>query len=315
VTSLFSVKRLRLLLVFVGLGYLATGLYQIRPEERAVVRRFGEVVARPGPGLWVGLPYGIDRVDRVQSAKVVRLTVGYRPEASDDSPVGQFLTGDQNLLNLQVALDYSVGDGATDLVDFVTARDRVEGVLSREAEAAMAEWIGGRGVDDVLLTGNSLLPMWIVRRTQERIAPQRIGVRIQQVSVAILSPPDEVKFAFEEVNRAQSMARAQENKARQEANQRTQEAEASVFQIRQQARSYVESKLSLAKSDAENFLKRHEQYVRLRGDNPAIRNAIWWDEMGRVWLNLKARGRVDLLDHHLGGDGLDITTLMPPKRK
>ena len=59
-------KRRRWLLLLVPLAaYLLTGVAEIRPEERAVVRRFGRVVALPGPGLWVGLPYGIDRVDRV----------------------------------------------------------------------------------------------------------------------------------------------------------------------------------------------------------------------------------------------------------
>ena len=54
-------------------AYLLTGLAQVRPEERAVVRRFGQVVARPGPGLWVGLPWGIDRVDRVPVRTVRQL--------------------------------------------------------------------------------------------------------------------------------------------------------------------------------------------------------------------------------------------------
>ena len=57
--------RLRYLILLVIVVYLLTGINQVRPEERGVVRRFGQVVARPGPGLWVGLPWGIDRIDRV----------------------------------------------------------------------------------------------------------------------------------------------------------------------------------------------------------------------------------------------------------
>ena len=79
-------KRLRYLLLVVLAGYLLTGVAQVRPEERAVVRRFGKVVAHPGPGLWVGFPYGIDRIDRVPTATVRRVPVGYRPEPADDIP-------------------------------------------------------------------------------------------------------------------------------------------------------------------------------------------------------------------------------------
>src|SRR3954447_8619948 len=57
--------RTRYLVLLALAAYLLTGVAQVRPEERAVVRRFGRVVARPGPGLWVGFPAGIDRLHRV----------------------------------------------------------------------------------------------------------------------------------------------------------------------------------------------------------------------------------------------------------
>src|SRR5436305_14602324 len=96
--------RTRHLLLIVLAAYLLTGLAQVRPEERAVVRRFGKVVARPGPGLWVGLPWGIDTVEHVPVRTVRQLTVGYNPENWSESagtPPGQFLTGDQTLVNVQ----------------------------------------------------------------------------------------------------------------------------------------------------------------------------------------------------------------------
>src|SRR6478672_10857738 len=96
--------RLRYLLLLALLAYLATGVYQVGPEERAVVRRFGKVVARPGPGLGFGLPWGIDRVDRVPVRTVRQLRVGYDPETAGETgaPPGQMLTGDQNLVNVQL---------------------------------------------------------------------------------------------------------------------------------------------------------------------------------------------------------------------
>src|SRR5580765_7293125 len=101
--------RLRYGLIVAFLAYLATGIAQVRPEERAVVRRFGKVVARPGPGLWIGMPWGIDRVDRVPIRSVRQLDVGYNPDAGDDAPgtpAGQFLTGDQNLVNVKLVVEY-----------------------------------------------------------------------------------------------------------------------------------------------------------------------------------------------------------------
>jgi modulator of FtsH protease HflK len=309
------VKRLRYLLLVALVAYLLTGVAQIRPEERAVVRRFGKVVAHPGPGLWIGFPYGIDRLDRVPTATVRRVPVGFRPDATEDTPPGQFLTGDQNLVNVQVAIDYAVGEGPTDLEDYVAQKDRVDGIIARETEAALGEWVSGRPVDDVLLTGNAALPRWLVRRVQERIKSQRLGIRVQQASVAYLAPPEEVRGAFEEVNTAQATARAQEQRAHQEAARIRRDAEATAYQEEQAALGYAATKKALAKAEADSFIKRLEQYRKLRTSNPEILTAIWWDEMGRVWLGFKNRGRVDLLDAHLGPDGLDLTHIVPTRKR
>ena len=67
--------KLRYLLALLLIAYLLTGVYQVGPDERAVVRRFGKVVARPGPGLGFGLPWGIDRVDRVPVRTVRQLRI------------------------------------------------------------------------------------------------------------------------------------------------------------------------------------------------------------------------------------------------
>jgi modulator of FtsH protease HflK len=309
------VKRLHYLPLVALVLYLLTGVAQVRPEERAVVRRFGKVVAHPGPGLWIGFPYGIDRLDRVPTATVRRVPVGYQPDLIDDSPSGQFLTGDQNLVNVQVAVDYALGEGPTDLEDYVAEKDRVDGVLTRETEAALGEWVSGRPVDDVLLTGNVALPAWLVRRVQERIADQRLGVRVQQVSVAYLAPPDEVRGAFEEVNRAQTAARSQEQRAHQEAARMRRDAEGAAYQLEQQALGSAAGKKAMAKAEADAFKKRLEQYRKSRTTNPDVLATIWWDEMGRVWLGFKGRGRVDLLDAYLGPDGLDLTQVVPPPKR
>ena len=308
-------KRLRYL-PFVALAlYLLTGIAQIRPEERAVVRRFGKVVAHPGPGLWIGLPYGIDRLDRVPTATVRRVPVGYRPEASDENPAGQFLTGDQNLVNLQVAIDYAVGETTNDLEDYVAQKTSIDGVIARETEAAMGEWVSGRLVDEVLLTGNAALPSWLVRRVQTRVEPQKLGVKIQQASIVYLAPPDEVRSAFEEVNTAQSAARAQEQRAHQESARMKHDSEATAFQYTQQALGYAATKKALAQAEADSFTKRLEQYRKLKPNNSEVLTAIWWDEMSRVWQGFRSRGRVELLDAYLGADGLDVTTVVPPRKR
>jgi modulator of FtsH protease HflK len=311
-------KMLRWLMALLAVGYLCTGISEIRPEERAVVKRFGRIVARPGPGLWIGLPWGMDRVERVPIAQVRRVTVGYAGEGDEAAlaaPAGLLLTGDENLVTLRVHVDFAVAEGETALDDFVLHRDRLEGIVARETEAALTEWASGQAIDSILLTGSGELPRWLVPRLQERIEPYRLGVRIQNASVALLTPPDEVKRDFERVNQAEAVNRTRVSRARQEEAQRHREAESAEYRLRLEARAYAEAAVALAHTEADAFRQRLAQYQRMRRDHPDVLSLIWWDELSKVFLGLKERGRVDLLDQYLGPDGLDLSTIVPPVKR
>ena len=297
-------------------GYFLTGVTQVRPGERALVRRFGRVVDKPGPGLRIGLPSGMERVDRVPVDLVRRVVVGYQPDADETdqtTPPGQLLTGDHNLVNVQVVLDYSVRDG--ELEDYVVQADRVDGVIARTGEAILAEWVAGRKVDEVLIRGKVELPVLLVERMQAQLEPYRLGVVIQRASIGHLFPPAEVKAAFDDVTRAQSAMRTQEYKAREEAAKRLRDAQAEKHRIEKMTAAYVNEQVVLAQAEADTFEKRLKQSQQLRRDNPQFLAGIWWEQIGKLFAQMKETGRLDLLDHHLGGDGLDITVMpqMPKK--
>src|SRR5580692_2118547 len=97
----------------------------VQPGERAVVRRFGRVLPdQPGPGLYIGLPWGIDRVDRVPVARIKRVVVGMTAKVEENtevSPPGQLLTGDHNLVNMQVEVYYTVFEDQ--VADYVLMAD------------------------------------------------------------------------------------------------------------------------------------------------------------------------------------------------
>jgi membrane protease subunit HflK len=316
--------RTRYLLLLALAAYLLTGLAQVRPEERAVVRRFGKVVARPGPGLWVGLPWGIDTVDRVPVRTLRQVTVGYDPATASDAgetrgtPSGQLLTGDQNLVNVQLVLAYAIGETDADLDDFVMHQDQADAVLARETEAAAAEWAAGRPVDEVLLTGNAALPAWLMDRLADRLRPCRLGVRVQRVSVALLAPPDEVRTAFEMVNQAQNAIRTRENQARQEAGQRLRQAESLRYRLEQEAEEYRDTQLQQARADTAEFLADLAAYQELRKtvSREEALAFVWWKEVAKARELLRARGsRVEPLDAYLGPDGLDLNQVLTPKRR
>jgi membrane protease subunit HflK len=296
---------------------LLTGVTQVQPGELAVVRRFGRVLdERPGPGLYVGLPWGLEQVDRVAINQDRRVAVGYVKRDTEDTeagiPQGQLLTGDHFLVNVQVVLDYKVNPD--EVVDFVVQADRVDELIARAAETALAEWVASRQVDDLLLRKTEL-PKWLVARTGERIAPYRLGVKVHRATVMLLSPPAEVSTAFENVTRAQTQQETERNRANQEADQLWREALAEKFNLERMTAAYVNEQHLLAAAEAKSFEERRRQYQRLSKDNPYYLNALWWDEMGRVYARMRETGRLDLLDNRLAGGALDITQFPPLPRK
>jgi modulator of FtsH protease HflK len=311
--------RLRYLLLIAAAAYLLSGVTTVSPEERAVVRRFGKVVARPGPGLWVGMPWGIDRIDRVPVRTALQLVVGYDPETASDAPGlpgGQFLTGDQNLVNVELVLEYAIGETDDALDDYVNHRDRVEVVLARLTEAAASEWVAGRGVDQVLLTGNASLPAWVMGRVAERLPVHRLGIRLQRVSVRYLAAPEEVRAAFEAVTQAQTGIRTREFQAQQEASQRERQADALKYKYEQEAEEYRESQLRQARAEAAAFLDELAAYREVLKSNPDALAFIWWTEMGKALATFEARGgRVKPLDQYLQNGELNVTEFFSlPKR-
>jgi len=309
----------RLLYLSLGLalfGYLLTGIAQVEKDERAIVRRFGRVVARPGPGLWIGFPYGIDRIDRVPVRVVRQLPVGYNPDESSDAPGlpnGQLLTGDQNLVNLKLVVEYAIDDRDGSLENYVVNRDQVDAVLYRETETLAAEWIGSRTVDRVL-GGRAALTQWIATRLPDRLDKQNFGIVLQRVSVEYLAAPEEVRDAFEAVNQAQTNIRTRRNQAEQEAERQINDANTLKYRLQNEAAAYKNETETLARTDASAFDARRAQAAALRATNPDFLAAIWREEIGLILAELKSRSRIELLDDFLGPNGLELNQFVPTKK-
>jgi membrane protease subunit HflK len=308
--------RYRWLIAVVVLGgYALTGVVQVRPGERGVVRRFGRLLPdRLEPGLAIQLPWGMDRVDRVAVDRVQSVAVGYQEDdfSGESMPAGQLLTGDHNLVNVQAVLTYKVR--RDEEAEYVLQAERVDALLTRAVESVMARWVAGRTVDDVLLNGKNAMRPVLVDQTQEWIGPYRLGVQVLDARVALIAPPDDVKPAFDSVALAQTRTTTLRNQAEQEVSRDFRLAEAERYRLEQETMAYVRRSELLAHSDANRFLERLRQYEMGRKQNPHYLRQIWEEERGKLFARLKQNGQIDLLDHHLGANGLDLITAPPMKQ-
>ena len=296
------------LLVLVG-GYALTGVVQVRPGERGVVRRFGRLLPEPlHPGLAFQLPWGMDRVDRVAVDRVQSVMAGYQEDdfSGEAMPAGQLLTGDHNLVNVQAILTYKVRPNEE--AEYVMQADRVDALLTRAVEAIMAQWVAGRTVDDVLLNGKNEMRPVLKEQTQAWIEVYRLGVQILDARVALIAPPGDVKRDFDSVALAQTRTTTLRHTAEQNVARDLRMAEAEKYRLEQETAAYVHTRKLLAQQEADRFLKRLRQYEIGRKDNPYYLRQIWEEERSKLFARLKQNGQIDLLDHHLSADGLDLIT-------
>ena len=315
----------RYLLLLVGIIFFvwtaATSLTQVQPNQRAVVRRFGRILDdKPQPGLHVGWPWGIDRVELVDIG-VRSVSIGYtgkeERDADDEAiPAGQMLTGDHNLVNVQVAIDYRVGGAPRDLDNYILQRSQINSFVARAAESLLAEWLAGRKVDDVLLKGKVELPQYLRTELPKRLEAYEIGIDVERATISRLDPPDQVKKDFERLGQAETTKKTRINQADQEANRKRDEAKSEVYRIEKLAQAYQNEERTRAKADAESFERRLAQYREFTAKNPDYLNAMWLDEMTRLYTRMREGGRIELLDHFLTSEGLTITQFpLSPRKK
>jgi membrane protease subunit HflK len=252
-------KRLATAALILGaVAYLASGITVVQQDELAVVRRFGAVLREPwGPGLHWGLPWGIDRIDRVKPGQTRTLTVGARdpqaaPLASSPNPeTDDFLTGDLNLVTAQAIIQYRV----LDPVPFLFAARSVDATLAVVSESALTRALAGRSIDDVLTTGRAEVADRMLRAVQERVDLQGLGVSIRAVRLGRVAPPVPVAPAFADAARArsdrrQAVTRAEEYRDRAQADARGQARE-----IADRAAGQFDRLVQGARGEADRFTK------------------------------------------------------------
>ena len=138
-------------LVFLGLlVWLASGFYIVDASERGLVLQFGKYKESVEPGLRWRLPYPIQSHELVNISGVRTIEVGYRgSEKNKVLKEALMLTDDENIVNIQFAVQYLLKDPKEYLFNNRSVDDAVMGA----AETAIREVVGKSKMDFVLYEG------------------------------------------------------------------------------------------------------------------------------------------------------------------
>lgn len=254
----FPVRRLlSIAALLIVAAYFLSGVYVVNPGEAAVVRRFGIVIQpRVEEGLHYRAPWPVDQVDIVNISTVRRESVGLTESAGDghihDEPMDKFraLTGDTNIIDVEVVIQYQVRDPANYLfnVDFPPHR------LIREAvRGSVTNLIAGLPVDEILTTERQRLQDAIRVDAQRRLDSYNSGLAIVNVNLQKAYPPDEVAEAFRDVASASEDKAKAINEAQGHANSILPEARGDAQKLLADGNSYAAQVVNTAEGAAQAF--------------------------------------------------------------
>jgi modulator of FtsH protease HflK len=259
-------RGLSTVLVLIGAVWIASGMYRVDAQERAVVLRFGKYVSTFGPGYNWHLPWPIER-------KII-VNVSQQQSIADDA---RMLTADTNLVEVRSAVQYTQPDPRK----YLFKVKGVEETLMQISESALREAVGRVSLDralalDAAITDHARVSL------QRELDTYDMGVRIISVTLQNVVLPEPVQDAQRDAikadkdrQRIQQEAESYRNdvvpKARGEASKEVLDAEA--YKLKVQAL-------------ADGQTARFDQVLAQYDHAPAVtRERMYLDTMEEVYKN------------------------------
>jgi membrane protease subunit HflK len=244
--------------------YLLSGFYVIKPGDIGVVRRFGRVRSPSVlPGIHYRIPWPVDRVDHVSVHAIRRMSIGFKirdaeagiPPLSSET---QFLTGDANILDVRVVLQYVIRDPVKSLFSV----EAPEWLVRKAGEAALASLLAGMPVDEVLTTGKLRLQDRVKARVQEMLDGYGSGFAIVGATLQDATPPSAVAPAFRSVASAREDRQREINEAHGMKNEVIPRARGRAERTVTVAGAEKAARSQRAAGDADRFLALAAEYEK-----------------------------------------------------
>jgi membrane protease subunit HflK len=243
--------------------WVLSGIYLVAPDQQAVETIFGKVAApRVMPGLHYALPWPLERVTKLKVRQLQRLVVGgdLPDSVLGRTPplVSQFLTGDQNIINLRVVVQYSVGVPA----DYLFQLQNPAQSIGAAVEAELARRVAHRTVDAVLTTEKAAIQDEVRAAAQKLLNQYRAGVLLSTINIESAAPPPEAAEAFRDVASARADTARIVSDAEGYANDLIPKARGQAQQMRAESEAYREKKINEAAGDAARFNQIAAEYSK-----------------------------------------------------
>jgi membrane protease subunit HflK len=198
-----------IVIFIVFIAWAISGLFIVNPAEEAVILRFGQYSDTVQPGLhwfarFIDTKYLLD----VQKIYSFSLQGDFITKSSDQNDLPTVLDtakkttdlSDQskNLVNVELNVQYRINDPRAYLFNVVDPDATIKAVAS----GALSDMVGQMKLDDVLTTGRETLSSGVLERVRKVLGSYNAGLEVITVTLRKVQAPDQVRAAFNDVNRA-----------------------------------------------------------------------------------------------------------------
>ncbi|AXJ02237.1 protease FtsH subunit HflK [Cyclonatronum proteinivorum] len=286
---------LKIVLGLVLLAGLWTSVHTIAPEEEGVVVTLGKYNRTLLPGLNFILPFGIETIYKIPVQRQLKQEFGFRTVQAGQrttyskSPYMDesiMLTGDLNIADVEWVVQYRIVDSYR----FLFRVRNAEETLRVMSESVMRKIVGDRTVNEVLTVGRQEIATRAEELLQAMSDEYENGIRIDQIVLQDVNPPDPVKPSFNEVNQAQQQRETLINQAEAEYNREVPRARGEAREMIELAEAYALNRVNDAIGDAARFNSIYTEYILA----PEVtRQRLYLETMERVLPTMGSKIIVD----------------------
>lgn len=238
-----------LALAFIALAlWLLSGIYIIQPAERGVVQQFGKYVKTTQPGPHWRIPWPIQTHRRVNVDQ----------NRSVDLKSQAILTKDENIVEIDLAVQYNIKDAANYLFNVVEA----DITLEQAAESALRETVGLTNMDQVITEGRGIIQTDTAEKIQETLDSYNAGLTVTAVNLQSAQPPEEVQAAFSDAIKAREDQERFINESEAYRNGLLPQARGDAVIVLEEARAYKSQVVNAAQGEAARFESLLTEYTK-----------------------------------------------------
>lgn len=275
---------------------LLNSYYLLDNAEEAVVERLGKLAkVESEAGLHFKIPF-IDTVTRFNTNEVISLQYGYLPVSGpttssaatyqDVESEAIVLTKGSYLVNIGAIIQYRITDPAA----YYYNVDDQEGTIRLAFESALRRNVQNQDLDNALINKDSIAREILPDLTR-KLNNYELGITITEVKLTDVLLPEDVQFAYDDVNIASNEKESNKSQAEKYSNEMLPKARADAYQLIQEAEAYKAEKIAQAKGDVENFNQVYEKY---KVSQEITKTRLYIETMETILSNVKEKYIVDL---------------------